>query len=59
MLRYRWIIKRYPHVLLKDLGTLVDESRPLCWVVQVHDLLKDIPHTSSDDLSPAKEERIG
>jgi hypothetical protein len=49
----------YRHVLLEDLGTLVDEPRPPCGAVQVHDLLQDILYTSPDDGPPAKEEEIG
>jgi hypothetical protein len=59
MLSHRQVIERYQHVLFEDLGTLVDEPRPLCWAVQVHDLLQNIPHTSPDDGPPAKEEEIG
>jgi hypothetical protein len=59
MMGHRQVVERYRHVLLEDLGTLVDEPRPLCRVVQVHDLLQDVPHTSPDDGPPAEEEEIG
>jgi hypothetical protein len=59
MLSHRQVIKRYRHVLLEDLGTLVDEPRSLCQAIQVHDLLQHIPHASPDDGPPAEEEEIG
>jgi hypothetical protein len=59
MLRHCQIIEGGRHVLLKDLGTLVDEPHPLSRAVQVHDLLRDIPDTIPDDGPTAKEEKIG
>jgi hypothetical protein len=59
MLGHRQVVERDRHVLLEDLGMLVDKPRPLCWAVQVHDPLQDIPHTSPDDGPRAEEEELG
>jgi len=58
MLGHRQVVEGDRHVLLKDLGALVDKPRPLFRVVQVYDPLQDIPHASPDDGPPAEEEEV-